>query len=92
MADYQLEEGLDKKFKNFSMKGTGGHAMILKIDNGKDEIQEVETMTGKSTADMAEYFDESNEPRYMLYIHTVKHADGRGTCWGGCGSCGGSSS
>ena len=28
--------------------------------------------------DMAEYFDESNEPRYMLYIHTLKHADGRG--------------
>ena len=78
MADYKLEEGLDKKVKTFRERGTGGHVMVLKIDNGKGEIQEVETMTGKSPADMAEYFDESNEPRYMLYIHTLKHADGRG--------------
>ena len=43
MADYRLEEGLDKKVKAFSMRGTGGHAMVLKIDNGKGEIQEVST-------------------------------------------------
>ena len=41
MADYRLEEGLDKKVKAFSMRGTGGHAMVLKIDNDKGEIQEV---------------------------------------------------
>ena len=75
--EYKFAEGLPATVKKFRQRGTGGDTMIFKIDHDKEEIQEDTTMKGISLKELGDHLDEASEPRYVLHIHTQKHADGR---------------
>ena len=74
---YELEEGLAPKIKTFQQRGKGGDAMILKIDHANNLIQLEDQHKGLASPEALGELLEETEPCYMLYIHTVKHADGR---------------
>jgi len=74
---YSFEEGMEKKVKAFRQRGTGGDALIIKIDHAANELRIDEQFKGLGSAEaFAEKLDET-EPRYLLYIHKVVHNDGR---------------
>jgi len=72
---YNLQDGMGAKVKKFRQRGTGGDALIIKIEHDLNELQIEHEMTGISVEDVAEHLDV--EPRYVLYIHKVAHRDGR---------------
>lgn len=74
---YEFEEGMEKKIKTFRQRGNGGDAFVIKIDHDNNMLRiEEEFKKLESIEAFAEKLEE-NEPRYLLYIHTVKHSDGR---------------
>ena len=78
--NYRFADGMAAQIKKFRQKGTGGDALIIKIDHDVDELQIEQTLKETSVEDIAEIFEENaNEPRYLLYIHKQKHSDGRTT-------------
>lgn len=119
-AEYKFEEGMEKAVKTFRQRGTGGDALLIKIDHEADLLRIDEQFKGKSVEDMGEYLQEQSQPqcapslaltcrklggdstvappgwrkpgniglkhagaclrRFLLYIHTLKHADGRVQC------------
>ena len=74
---YGFEEGMEAKVKAFQQRGRGGDAMIIKIDHDKNELQIEEHKKGLASVEALAELLEDTEPRYLLYIHTVKHSDGR---------------
>jgi len=74
---YDFEEGMEKKIKTFRQRGNGGDAFIIKIDHENNTLRiEEEFKKLESVEALAEQLDEV-EPRYLLYIHTLRHSDGR---------------
>ena len=72
--DYLWEDGMEKKVKTFRQRGTSGDAMLFEIDHEQNIIRVVDSMKGTTYAKLAECLED--EPRYVLYIHTVTAADG----------------
>ena len=69
---------MEAKVKTFQQRGKGGDAMIIKIDHSANEVQIEEEKKGLASIELlSELLEEETEPRYLLYIHTVKHSDGR---------------
>lgn len=80
--EYKFAENLPAKVKKFRQRGKGGDTMIFKIDHEKEEIQEdsdndISSAHDVSLEALSEALEEAAEPRYVLYIHTQTHADGR---------------
>lgn len=76
---YKFEAGMEKVIKTFRQRGTGGDALLVKIDHGKDELQLEENLHGTTVEALAERLEDCNEPRYVLFIHKLTHSDGRTT-------------
>ena len=76
---YSFEPGMEQKVKTFRQRGTGGDAIIMRIDHEGGKIVIDESFKGlagvEALAEKIEDFE--TEPRYCLYIHQVKHRDGR---------------
>ena len=52
-----------------AQRGTGGDAMIIKIEHEENELRVEEQMAGATLEAIGEKLD--REPRYVLYIHKV---------------------
>ena len=70
---------MERAIKTFRQRGTGGDAIIMRIDHEGGQILIDEYCKGlagvEALAEKIEDFE--TEPRYCLYIHQVKHRDGR---------------
>jgi hypothetical protein len=74
---YTFEEGMEKKIQTFRQRGNGGDAFVIKIDHEHNMLRiEEEYKKLPSLEAFAEKLEDT-EPRYLLFIHTVKHSDGR---------------
>jgi len=76
---YKFEAGMERAIKTFRQRGTGGDALVVKIDHEQDELQLEENLRGTTVEAMAERLEDCNEPRYVLFIHKLTHTDGRTT-------------
>lgn len=79
---YAWEDGMDRAVKLFRQRGARGDTLVLKIDHDRNELQVDWSAKGLALADLAEKLDEYGAvcaPRYVLYLHEHKHADGRAT-------------
>ena len=62
-AEYKFEEGMEKAVKTFRQRGTGGDALLIKIDHEADLLRVDEQFKGKSVEDMGEYLQEQSRPQ-----------------------------
>ena len=53
-----------------AQRGTGGDAVIIKIEHEENELRIEEMLTGTTLEAVGEKLD--REPRYVLYIHKVR--------------------
>lgn len=74
---YTWEEGMEKRVRMFRQIGTSGDTLIIKLDKELNMLQIEESIKGISVEDLAEQLEGVSSPRYVLYIHEHKHADGR---------------
>ena len=71
---------MEKAVKVFRQRGSGGDALVVKIDHELDELQIEANIKGTNVEAMAERMEDiGHEPRYVLYIHELKTSDGRKT-------------
>jgi hypothetical protein len=74
---YTWEDGMDKRIKTFRQRGGRGDALIIKIDQENSMLKVEESVKSMELEDLAERLDDDqSSPRYVLYIHERKHADG----------------
>jgi hypothetical protein len=78
---YKFAEGMEKKVKLFRQRGRGGDGFLIRIDHQRNEVCiEEEFKSLASLEELVERLEDaeaSGKPRYVLYIHEVKHSDGR---------------
>jgi len=72
---YNMEGGMGAKIKRFRQRGSGGDALIVKIEHELNELQVEHEFTGTTLEAIGEELD--TDPRYILYMHKVQHRDGR---------------
>jgi len=74
---YAFEEGMEAKVKAFRQRGTGGDAIIMRIDHEQGMVLIQEEFKKLDDVEALAEKLEDVEPRYCLYIHKVAHRDGR---------------
>ena len=69
---------MEGKIKAFRQRGQGGDCIIMRIDHNAGLLLIHEQCKGLPSLEvLAEKLEESaSEPRFVLYIHIVKHRDG----------------